>query len=346
MIIGVGLDGRLGLGFGELAEMGREAARLGFESIWTPALSVPDSFHVCGAWAEASKEVTGSALRTGISVVPAPRQWHPVSLAIQAATVSVRSDGNFVLGIGTGGAGPEYFASAGFPNRPLAVMRDYLAILRGLLAGESVTYKGVALSVENASIGSDFAPVPVYLAALGPQMLRLAGESADGVCLNWASPAQIAWSRSELATGAKAAGRNADDLLLSMYIRVCVDEDVEAARRAFATQVLGYSMARPGVDRTLAYRGHFGRMGFEEVLLDLEARRDAGASMAQLADATPDEMLRAVGYFGPAKGAAQAYAELATGLDETIVRIITARPGAGPVVEAMEALTPTLIRAN
>jgi hypothetical protein len=131
-----------------------------------------------------------------------------------------------------------------------------------------------------------------------------------------------------------------------MYIRVCVDDDVDAARRAFATQVLGYAMARPGVDRTLAYRGHFGRMGFEDVLLDLEARRDAGASMAQLADAAPDEMLHAVGYFGPAKGAAKAYARLASGLDETIVRIITARPGQDPVVEAMEALTPALIRGN
>jgi alkanesulfonate monooxygenase SsuD/methylene tetrahydromethanopterin reductase-like flavin-dependent oxidoreductase (luciferase family) len=346
MIIGVGLDGRLGLEFGELGEMGREAARMGFESVWTPSLGVPDAFHICGAWAEASREVSGSALRTGISVVPAPRQWHPVSLAIQAATVSVRSEGNFVLGIGTGGAGPEYFASAGFPNRPLAVMRDYLTILRGLLAGETVTYEGPALKVAGISIGSGFAPVPVYLAALGPQMLRLAGELADGACLNWASPEQIAWSRDELATGAKAAGRNAEDLLLSMYIRVCVDEDVDAARSAFATQVLGYAMARPGVDRTLSYRGHFGRMGFEDVLLDLEARRDAGAPMAELADATPDEMLRAVGYFGPAKGAASAYAKLAAGLDETIVRIITARPGRDPVIQTMEALTPALIRAN
>ncbi|HEY5274592.1 MAG TPA: LLM class flavin-dependent oxidoreductase [Acidimicrobiales bacterium] len=346
MIIGVGLDGRLGLSFSELGEMGREAARMGFESIWTPATGVPDSFHLCGAWAEGSKEVLGSALRTGISVVPAPRQWNPISLAVQAATVSVRSDGNFVLGIGTGGAGAAHFAAAGFPNRPIAVMRDYLTVLRGLLAGESMTYKGAALSVENTSIGSGFAPVPVYLAALGPQMLHLAGESADGACLNWASPEQIAWSRSELGNGAKAAGRNAGSLLLSMYIRVCVDDDVEAARRAFATQVLGYAMVRPGADRALAYRGHFGRMGFEEVLLDLEARRDAGASMAQLADAAPEEMLRAVGYFGPAKGAASAYAALSAGLDETIVRIITARPGTEAVLQTMEALTPALIRAN
>jgi alkanesulfonate monooxygenase SsuD/methylene tetrahydromethanopterin reductase-like flavin-dependent oxidoreductase (luciferase family) len=209
-----------------------------------------------------------------------------------------------------------------------------------------VTYEGPALSVAGTSIGSDFKPVPVYLAALGPQMLRLAGELADGVCLNWASPEQIAWSRTELAAGAKAVGRSADNLLFSMYIRVCIDDDVDVARRAFASQVLGYSMARPGVDRALAYRGHFGRMGFEEVLIDLEARRDAGAAMAELADAAPDEMLRAVGYFGPAKGAASAYAKLAVGLDETIVRIITARPGRDPVLQAMEALTPALIRAN
>jgi hypothetical protein len=57
-------------------------------------------------------------------------------------------------------------------------------------------------------------------------------------------------------------------------------------------------------------------------------------------------MLRSVGYFGPAKGAASAFAKLAAGLDETIVRIITARPGPDPVVQAMEALTPALIRAN
>jgi alkanesulfonate monooxygenase SsuD/methylene tetrahydromethanopterin reductase-like flavin-dependent oxidoreductase (luciferase family) len=346
MIIGVGLDGRLGLSLVELDEMGRSAAELGFESIWTPAAGVPDSFHICGQWGEGTADVLGSALRTGISVVPAPRLWHPVSLAVQAATVSLRTDGNFVLGIGSGGAGPAHFEAAGFPNRPIAVMRDYLLVLRDLLAGETVSYEGPALKLHGASIGHDFPPVPVYLAALGPQMLRLAGQAANGVCLNWASPEQIALSRAEIAKGALAAGRDPADVLISMYIRVCVDTDVEAARRALAAQVLGYSMARPGVDPTLAYRGHFGRMGFEDELRDLEARRDAGASMTELADAASDEMLLAVGYFGPPEGAAAAYSKLAEGLDETIVRIITARPGMEAVIETMEALTPALIRAS
>jgi hypothetical protein len=56
-------------------------------------------------------------------------------------------------------------------------------------------------------------------------------------------------------------------------------------------------------------------------------------------------MLRAVGYFGPAAAAPAAFARLSAGLDETIVRIITARPGPRPVVEAMAALTPSAIRA-
>jgi hypothetical protein len=129
-----------------------------------------------------------------------------------------------------------------------------------------------------------------------------------------------------------------------MYVRVCVDDDVPAARRAFALQVLGYAMGHAGVPKTAGYRGLFGQMGFGEVLTELEERRDRGASLADLADATPDDMLHAVGYYGPAAGAAAEFARLSTGLDETIVRIITARPGPEQVVAAMTALTPAAIR--
>ena len=60
--------------------------------------------------------------------------------------------------------------------------------------------------------------------------------------------------------------------------------------------------------------------------------------------AAPDEMLQAVGYYGPGGPAPAAFARLSQGLDETIVRVITARPGPEPVVRAMTALTPALIR--
>jgi alkanesulfonate monooxygenase SsuD/methylene tetrahydromethanopterin reductase-like flavin-dependent oxidoreductase (luciferase family) len=340
MLIGVGLDGRLGLPFGELRQAGREAAERGFESLWTPAGGVPDAFHVCAAWSQ------DTPLRTGISVVPAARLWGPLALAIQAATVGEISGGRFVLGLGTGGYGPGFWASVGLPDRPIAVMRDYLTIERGLLAGQTVTYAGPALHVQGASLGAPGLPdVPVYLGALGPQMLRLAGELADGALLNWATPERIAESRRLVAEGAARAGRDPAEIPLTMYIRVCVDDDAAAARQALGRQVLGYAMGRPGTPLTAGYRGLFAAMGFGEVLSGLEERQQAGEQMDALVAAAPDELLTSVGYFGPAGGAAEAYARLSRGLDETVVRIITARPGLGPVVAAMDALTPDRIRA-
>ncbi|HTX28121.1 MAG TPA: LLM class flavin-dependent oxidoreductase [Streptosporangiaceae bacterium] len=341
MRVGAGLDIRLGLGFEGLRQAGREAARLGFESLWTPDLGVPSAFHVCAAWSQ------DTSLRTGISVVPAARLWGPVALAMQAATVGEISQGRFVLGIGTGGYGAGFWASVGLPDRPIAVMRDYLTVLRGLLAGQTITYEGPALRVRGASLGgaAGLPRVPAYLGALGPQMLRLAGEQADGALLNWATPSRIAESRRLVAEGAARVGRDPGEVPLTMYIRVCVDDDVAAARQALGAQVLAYAMAAPGTPLTAGYRGMFGQMGFGDILSELERRRNDGEPMRSLVDAAPDDLLASVGYFGPASGAAAAYARLSQGLDETVVRIVTARPGLEPVVAAMEALTPDRIRA-
>lgn len=319
--IGVGLDARLRLPFDQLRQAALVAEALGFESAWTPAGGVPDAFHVCAAWASATR------LDTGISVVPAARMWTPAALAVQAATVESLGAGTFVLGLGTGGYGEEFWRGVGRPPKPIAVMREYLVETRRLLA----TFRSEA---------------PLGLACLGPQMTRLAGEAADVALLNWATPSQIAIARDQVTEGAARAGRAVDAVRLTMYVRVCVDDDVEAARTALGAQVLSYAMAGPGADPTLGYRGHFARMGFDEVLCRLEARRADGVSMADLVAETPDELLAAVGYWGPAGGAAEAYARLSVGLDETVVRIVTARPGLAPVVGAMEALTPARLRGE
>jgi alkanesulfonate monooxygenase SsuD/methylene tetrahydromethanopterin reductase-like flavin-dependent oxidoreductase (luciferase family) len=252
MRIGVGLDSRLQLTFGELREAAREADRLGFESAWTPAGGVPDAFHVCAAWAQDSP-----ALRTGISVVPMARTWTATAVAVQAATVGQIAGGRFVLGIGTGGHGPAFWSSVGLPNRPIAVMRDYLTILRGLLNGERVTHEGPGVQVRGASVASpggrpELAQVPIYLGALGAQMVRLAGELADGALLNWATPERIAQCRDLLNEGAARADRDPSQVQLAMYVRVCVDDDVEAARQALGTQVLGYAIGAPGAPHHLA----------------------------------------------------------------------------------------------
>jgi alkanesulfonate monooxygenase SsuD/methylene tetrahydromethanopterin reductase-like flavin-dependent oxidoreductase (luciferase family) len=350
MKIGVGLDARLGLPFGELRAAAREAAGLGFESLWTPAGGVPDSFHVCAAWSQ------DTSLRTGISVVPAARMWTPLGLAAQAATLAQLSSGRFVLGLGTGGYGPWFWASLGLPDRPIAVMREYVTEIRGLLAGQQVTAGPILARTgaapgapgwpRSASLGlADLPPAPVYLAALGPQMLRLAGEIADGVLLNWATPERIAVSRAQIDAGAARAGRGPATVPMTMYIRVCIDDDVAAARQAFGAQVLGYAMGRPGTPQGAGYRGLFAQMGFDAELTELEHRRDRGEAMPKLVDAAPEEMLRAVGYYGPPAPAPAAFARLSAGLDEAIVRIVTARPGLEPVGQGMAALTPVLIRA-
>ncbi len=349
MMTGVGLDPLLRLPFDQLRAAAREAERLGFASAWTPAGTVPDSFHICAAWSQ------DTALLTGISVVPAARMWTAPGLAMQAATLARLSAGRFTLGLGTGGYGPAFWASVGLPDRPIAVMRAYVTQVRALLAGQQATGGPPAAGVsagpagtpgwpDAASLGVDgLPPAPVYLAALGPQMLRLAGETADGVLLNWATPERIAASRTLVDEGAARAGRAPGSVPMTMYIRVCVDEDEAAARLAFGTQVLGYSLGRPGVPQGAGYRGLFAQMGYDAVLTEAEERRERGAAMPELVAALPDEMLRAVGYYGPARPAPAAFARLSAGLDHAVVRIITARPGLEPAVEAMAALTPALI---
>ena len=346
MLIGVGLDARLGLSFGQLQAAAREASQLGFQSLWTPAGGVPDSFHVCAAWSQ------DTGLRTGISVVPAARMWTPPGLAAQAATLAQLSGGRFVLGLGTGGYGPGFWASVGLADRPIAVMREYVTQVRALLTGEKVTAGQAVIGAgspgwpQSASLGvADLPPTPVYLAALGPQMLRLAGEVADGALLNWATPRQIAASQERIDQGCAQAGRDPAAVPMTMYIRVCIDDDVTAARRALAEQVLSYALGRPGIPQDAGYRGLFARMGFDAELRELEIRRDRGMALIELAAAAPDEMLQAVGYYGPGAAAPAAFARLSVGLDEAIVRVITARPGIEPVTEAMAALRPSLIRA-
>jgi alkanesulfonate monooxygenase SsuD/methylene tetrahydromethanopterin reductase-like flavin-dependent oxidoreductase (luciferase family) len=341
MIVGVGVDGRYGFSAGQQREIARTAAARGFASLWTNAVTMPDAFHVCALWAAAAAEpaaggAAGGRLRTGISVVNA-LNWKPQSLAGQAATVALASGGGFTLGIGAGGA---------LAQRPIATMADYLAVLRPLLDGAEVDFRGRTMDVERFAVPGRFPRVPVYLAALGPQMLRLAGRAADGAAMSFATPAEIARAAALIGEGARAAGRDRGDIALSMYIRVCIDEDAGLARQAFATTVLGYALARPGVDKGLAYRGLFARMGYDAALSELEERRDRGATVDELARRAPDEMLRAVGYFGPAEGAARRFAELSAGLDETIVRYVAARPGIEPLLAVMDTLAPDRVLAG
>jgi alkanesulfonate monooxygenase SsuD/methylene tetrahydromethanopterin reductase-like flavin-dependent oxidoreductase (luciferase family) len=329
MKAGVGIDPRLGLSREQQAELATESAALGYDSLWTPAGVVGRSiFQTCRDWWEATRKLVPGGLEVGTSVIPFPG-WTVPTLAAESATLNDITAGKFKLGIGLGGYPSDVFRNQlGLPRvPPVAYARDYLHTLRTLFAGGTLDYTGEAVSLHGVQLGVKAPSLPVYLAALGPRMLRLAGERADGVTPNWSSPEQVAVMRQHVVEGARRAQRDPADIPFALYIRVCIDEDEEAARRAFATQVLGYAMARPGVPKTFGYRAHFARMGFDEVLSDLEARREAGTPVAELVDLVPKQLLRKVGYYGPASGAAEAMRRLSQGLDEAIVRLINVRAG-------------------
>jgi alkanesulfonate monooxygenase SsuD/methylene tetrahydromethanopterin reductase-like flavin-dependent oxidoreductase (luciferase family) len=302
--------------------------------------------HVCAQWSVASADVVPGGLGTGISVIPIG-YWTAPALASCAATVGEISGGKFVLGIGSGAIhNPAFRKSLNLPDiGPIGAMREYLTTVRALLAGETVNYEGKLVNIHGISIGFTPPKVPVALGALGPQMLKLAGAASDGAALNWCDSQRVAEYREIVAEGARNAGRDPSEVDVIEYIRICVDDDEDTARRAYVKALMGYAMARPGVSKELGYRGHFARMGFDKQLTELEERRDGGASEAELVEAFPVELALQVGYFGPASGAAAAFRRLAEGLDTAIVRVVAARPGLESITAVMDACQPSNLPA-
>jgi alkanesulfonate monooxygenase SsuD/methylene tetrahydromethanopterin reductase-like flavin-dependent oxidoreductase (luciferase family) len=285
MEIGLGIDTRFALSEDDHLAIAREAAALGYRSLWTPIGSTREPFDRCALWHAAS------GLKTGIAVAPLSG-WPVDDLAAVAKDTHRRCEGRFTLGVGSGRV----------TAAPIRTMRDAIEDLRPRADG-----------------------LAIYLGALGPQMLRLAGERYDGAALNWCSAEQVAWSRERVAEGARRAERDPRSVAIHEYVRVCIDEDESAARAGFAKMVLTYALARPDADKTKGYRGHFARMGFGSVLDDLESRQAAGASEDELAARFPDKFLRRVGYWGRPEGAREAFKKLAAGLDIAIVRLVPAR---------------------
>jgi alkanesulfonate monooxygenase SsuD/methylene tetrahydromethanopterin reductase-like flavin-dependent oxidoreductase (luciferase family) len=351
MDIGLGLDASLNLSFADQANLSQEAARLGYTNLWTPEGTGQDSFQLCGHRWAASCQVTDGGLTTGIGVSPVLYR-SPIAFAMSGGTVSQLTGGRFIMGLGAGGAyRPRTRQALGLSRfSTLALMRDYLVTVRALVAGKEVNYTGDVITLRGAKLAITPPPrTPVYLGSLGPEMLRLGGELADGICLNWCSPEQIAWSRERVAEGAARVGRDATGVQVAEYIRVCVDQDIDVARRAFARSTMGYALGQrlpTERERRFGYRAHFERMGFTEALAELDRMRQRGASADEVADAFPPELLKRVGYYGPPEGAAGAFRRLAEGLDMAIVRVVAARPGIASVQAVLQACRPELIRRS
>jgi alkanesulfonate monooxygenase SsuD/methylene tetrahydromethanopterin reductase-like flavin-dependent oxidoreductase (luciferase family) len=335
--IDVGLDAA-GLGYDDEAQIAVAAARLGYGRIWIG--SIGDPFQACALRWAPTRTVVPGGIGTAIGVLPIGPQT-PASLALSAAALSRLTEGRFILGIGSGAVHePEYRRTWGIEERsPLALVRAYLETVRGFLAGQPVTYRGSGLAYDGARLPGGPARTPVYLGAGGPEMARLGGELADGVYLSWCTPGTVSSTRDRMAEGAARADRDPADVALAASVRVCIDDDERAARRALASALLPYVLGRGGTPPA-HYRANFERMGFAAEVAELYRRSEQGVPRHDIIGAFPERMLRGLGYFGPAAGAAQAVRQQAAGADIAVVRIVPSRPGTEPILAILDACLP------
>lgn len=204
----------------------KEAESLGAEIAFIAEdINCRDAFQLA---ALAVEQTASIRLATGV-VNPYTR--NPTLLAMSAATLDEVSGGRAVLGMGTSSpdliSGEMGIAASG----SVQTMREAITIVRALLSGEAVTYSGTKFMYRNARLRARTvqARVPIYMAAMGPRMLELAGAVADGVLLNvGASTEYVRWSVERIRTGAEAAGRDASEVTVAAWISAYVTYDREA----------------------------------------------------------------------------------------------------------------------
>jgi len=190
-------------------------------------------------------------IELGSWVVPSfPR--HPVAMAQQALTVQGACRGRLALGIGASHAAVIQKRMGLDYSRPLRHIREYLAVLPSLLAGERVSHHGEDFRIA-AQLDPCGAPAPpVLLAALGPQMLELAGRAADGVAI-WLGGAHFVsdFALARIDLGARAAGRARPRVIVGLPVAVTK----HASAREAAEQFLALSSKLPAYQRVLEREG-------------------------------------------------------------------------------------------
>lgn len=291
-------------------ELAVEVEAAGFASLWTNEARGRDALLTCQAWAAAT-----TSLEVGVGVLPL---WtrSPAQHAMAAATLQEATGGRFLMGIGVSHPGTmEPWHGAAF-SKPLTAARELLTILDQLLGGDRSGVEGEVLSSIRFQLAITPPPPPPsrYLAAMGPRMLRLAGELADGVLLNWACPAEVGRAGGVVRSSAADHGR--EDVKVASYVRVAVDDDRSVARAALAREIGRYA-ALP------AYAAHLERQGFGATVRAVKTAYRDGGSQA-VPDAIDDEVLLALGWFGtpeddPSQSLA-AYDE--AGLDHLVARVV------------------------
>ena len=301
---GLPVDGgrRAVLPWDDVVTFAETAERTGYEAVFTPEIGAREAFSTLTALAGHT-----STIRLATGVVPIGSR-DVRRMAMEAATLQDLSGGRAILGLGS--------------RVPIDVTRNEIGAIRDLLAGEEPK---VEAEDGTLAVGAlDLVPerVPVYLAGLGPRMVELAGEVADGVVLNWCTPERVERARREIERGASRGGRSADAVTICVYVRACVGQSEAHALEALREAAAEYAGMDP-------YRRQFEAMG-----LGAEAARAAAASGVE---EVPEALVDAVCVRG---GRAEALERLASyhdaGADLVVVYPI-------PVLDAATSIAGSIL---
>ncbi len=193
----------------------------------------------------------------------------PATLALQAVGLDELSNGRFLLGVGV--SNPTIARWHGVTlDHPLGRVEEYLEFVRRAMGGEKLDFEGKYFSSHGFKMA--FKPgrkvTPIYLAAFGPKMTRLAGKITDGVLINMANPAEIRRIAAEVRKGAEESGKEPAAMEIICKIRCSIAHSYGAAREALSHALTYYALAD-------YYRDLLGRMGFAT---EVEAMRAAWKS--------------------------------------------------------------------
>ena len=276
----------MGVTFGSLGVLGPRAVidiakladEMGYRSLWTVEATGTDAFSLLGAVSAVAPTLD---LATGI--VPIQVRT-PGLAAMSAATLQALSpDADVWLGVGVSAPGILRQHGAPLADRPIARMREYVALLRECLSGESVTFEGDFWSVKRFRLAVRLGErrPKIVMAALGPQMLKLAGEVADGVLLNYIPVNHVAPSIAQVRAGGGAK--------IFAYVHAAVG-DLERSAKSARRDLFNYAMAD-------GYANMFRAAGFTTEVDELRARqaeKDRDGAIAAISE----NMIQAIDFIG------------------------------------------------
>ncbi len=224
-----------GMSPNEVTRLAATVEAVGFDRLGISDVALyPDCFQLQALCAMATHRIAIGSLVTNAYT------RHPVVLAGAVATVQEVSGGRAFLGLGVGaGLGP-----LGVPaDKPVAVLRESIDIIRALCAGETVHYEGRVFSISKATLEwPPKQPIPIVIGTRSPQIMRLAGELADRALVGarYFSDDMIDTYRRWISEGATRAGRNPHNIEVAPRLTLCVSHDAEAAKRSVSLYAAHY----------------------------------------------------------------------------------------------------------